>query len=182
MWYPSSNEDGARYSGTNGYHYVTLGPTAAAAKRIAAYREALAARGGPVHPLPGFSGGSAAGINRRIFVADTDKDAVKIAEPAFQLWHASLTKLAREHTGGPVDAAHQTASLKVAMDEGSIIIGSPETVRAEVEKQIREMRCNYMGLAFHYGTLTLDQVKRSVTLFAKEVMAKLPAEMAAAAE
>jgi alkanesulfonate monooxygenase SsuD/methylene tetrahydromethanopterin reductase-like flavin-dependent oxidoreductase (luciferase family) len=182
VWYPSSNEDGARYSGTNGYHYVTLGPTAAAAKRIAAYREELAKRGGPVHPLPGFSGGSAAGINRRIFVADTDKEAVKIAEPAFKMWHASLTKLAREHTGGPVDAAHQTADLKNAMDEGSFIIGSPETVRAEVEKQIREMRCNYMGLAFHYGTLTLAEVKRSVTLFAKEVMAKLPAEMAAAAE
>jgi len=181
IWYPSSNEDGARYSGTNGYHFVTLGPTPAAAKRIAAYREALKARGGPVHPLPGFTGGSAAGVNRRIFVADTDAEAMKIAGPAFDRWYAALTKLAREHAGGPVDAAHQTASLQGVLDEGSFIVGAPDTVRREIEKQIREMRCNFMGIAFHFGTLKLDEVKRSLTLFAKEVMGKLPAEVVAAA-
>ena len=68
------------------------------------------------------------------------------------------------------------------MAEGSFIVGSPDTVRREIEKQIREMGCNYMGMAFHYGTLTLDQVKRSLSLFAREVMAKLPPEMAQAAE
>ena len=182
VWYPSSNDNGARYSGSNGYHYVTLGSTRDAAKRIAAYREALKARGGPVHPLPGFDGGSAAGINRRVVVADTDKEAVRIAEPAFDRWYASLTKLAREHAGGPVDAAHQTASLKGVLDEGSFIVGSPATVKAEVERQISEMRCNYMGIAFHFGTLSLADAKRSITLFADEVMAKLGAETAAAAE
>ncbi len=181
IWYPSSNEAGARYAGVNRYHYCTLGPTKDAAGRIAAYREELKKAGGPIHPLPGFETG-AAGVNRRIFIADTDKDAVKIAEPAFNRWYASLTKLAREHTGGPVDAAHEIATLQKSMDEGTFIVGSPETVRREVEKQIREMKCNYMGIAFAFGTLTGAQVKSSLTLFAKEVIAKLePATVKAAA-
>ena len=55
-------------------------------------------------------------------------------------------------------------------------------MRREVEKQIREMKCNYMGIAFAFGTLTGAQMKSSLTLFAKEVMAKLePATLKAAA-
>jgi len=174
VWYPSSNEDGARYAGTQGYHYVTLGPTNEAAKRIAAYREALKARGTVEHPLAGFDGGAVAGINRKVLVADTDEEAVRLAEPAFKMWHGNLTKLARENAGGPVDAIHEIASLKKSMDEGVFIVGSPETVRREVEAQIKAMNCNYMGIAFHFGALTMAEVKRSLTLFANEVMAKLP--------
>lgn len=180
IWYPSSNEDGARYSGTNGYHYVTLGPTADATKRIAAYREALKARGTVEHPLAGVDGGAVAGINRRVVVADTDAEALRIAEPAFKRWHASLTKLARENAGGPVDAIHEIAELKKSMEEGVFIVGSPDTVRREVEAQIKAMKCNYMGIAFHFGTLTIAEVKRSLTLFANEVMAKLPKAAVAA--
>jgi luciferase family oxidoreductase group 1 len=180
IWYPSSNEDGARYAGTHGYHYVTLGPTSDAAVRIAAFREALKARGTVEHPLPAFAGGAVAGINRKVLVADTDAEAVRLAEPAFKMWHGNLTKLARENAGGPVDAIHEIASLKKSMDEGVFIVGSPETVRREVEAQIKAMNCNYMGIAFHFGALTMAEVKRSMTLFANEVMAKLPKQAAAA--
>lgn len=180
IWYPSSNEAGARYSGTNGYHYVTLGPTSEAAVRIAAYREALAARGTVAHPLAGFDNGAVAGINRRAVVADTDAEALRIAEPAFKMWHANLTKLARENAGGPVDAIHEIASLKKSMEEGVFIVGSPDTVRREVEKQIKAMNCNFMGIAFHFGTLKIAEVKRSLKLFADEVIAKLPKTAAAA--
>jgi luciferase family oxidoreductase group 1 len=180
VWYPSSNEDGARYAGTHGYHYVTLGPTTEAAKRIAAFREALKARGNVEHPLAAFDGGAVAGINRKVLVADTDAEAVRLAEPAFKMWHGNLTKLARENAGGPVDAIHEIASLKKSMDEGVFIVGSPETVRREVEAQIKAMNCNYMGIAFHFGALSMAEVKHSMTLFAQEVMAKLPKQAAAA--
>lgn len=180
VWYPSSNEDGAKFAGVNGYHYVTLGPTSDAAKRIAAFRTALKARGSAEHPLPMFEGGAVAGINRKVLVADTDAEAVKLAEPNFQMWHGNLTKLARENAGGPVDAIHEIASLKKSMDEGVFIVGSPETVRREVEAQIKAMNCNYMGIAFQFGALTAAETKRSITLFAQEVMAKLPKTAAAA--
>ena len=174
VWYPSSNSDGARYAGQNGYHYVTLGPTGEAAERIAAFREALKTRGNIDHPIAGFDGGAVAGINRKVLVADTDADAVKLAEPAFQMWYKHLTKLARENAGGPVDAIHEIGNLKKSMDEGVFIVGSPETVRREVEAQIKTMKCNYMGIAFQFGALSKADVKRSITLFANEVMAKLP--------
>ena len=178
IWYPSSNDDGARYCGSNGFHYVTLGPTAQAAVRIAAYREALKARGTVAHPLSGLEIG-AAGINRRVVVADSDAEALRIAEPAFKLWHSSLTKLARENAGGPVDAVHQIADLKKSIEEGVFIVGSPETVRREVEKQIEAMNCNFMSIAFCFGALKISEVKHSVQLFADEVMAKLPLKAAA---
>ena len=66
------------------------------------------------------------------------------------------------------------------MEEGVFIVGSPDTVRREVEKQIKAMNCNYMGIAFHFGTLKIAEVKRSLKLFADEVIAKLPKTAAVA--
>jgi alkanesulfonate monooxygenase SsuD/methylene tetrahydromethanopterin reductase-like flavin-dependent oxidoreductase (luciferase family) len=173
IWYPSSNEGGAAWAGERGYHYVTLGPIESARKNVAAYRAALAKRGAPDVASPDFPGGTAIGINRHIVIADTDAEALRIAKPAHERYYDSLTKLWRENVQGPVVAASSKKDVEEEMQAGSTIVGSPDTVRAEIERQIKAIGLNYMLCGFIFGGMTLADAMRSQSLFATEIMPKL---------
>ena len=184
IWYPSSNPEGSTFAGERGYNFMTLGTRTLAKKNIDAYRAAYAKRGKAQVASPNFSGGTAIGVNRHVVIADTDADAVKIAEPAHQLFHANLTKLWRENHATTPAARASIGSIQEAMAEGAIIVGSPETVRAEVQRQVDELGLNYMTVGMFFGNMTYENAMRSQSLFAKEVMAKIKpaAGLAAAAE
>ena len=184
FWYPSSTPDGATFAGERGYHYVTLGPMEIAKKNIEAYKAALAKRGKPHIPSADFAGGAAIGVNRHIVIADTDEEAMRIAEPAHELFHANLTKLWREnHATTPVARA-SIGDMRASMKAGAAIIGSPDTVRAEVQRQVDELGLNYMTVGMFFGNLTYEHAMRSQSLFATEVMPKIrpAAAMRVAAE
>ena len=72
FWYGSSNTVGATWAGEHGMHFTANGPTDFARKNIAAYKEALARRGGPEVHKEEFAGGAAIGALRQIVVAETD--------------------------------------------------------------------------------------------------------------
>ena len=173
IWYPSSNTPGAAFSGGNGYHYVTLGAGPAAKACIDSYKEAYAKRGAPAVPDEAFPGGTAIGIMRRTLIAETDEEAWKLAEPAYMHYVWSHTKLRRENIKGPADERKELLSTKDAFELGTHMIGSPETVRAEVERQIEYYGVNYMTVNFYHGNLAHDAAMRSMKLFADEVMPKL---------
>ena len=97
-------------------------------------------------------------------------EAMKIAVPAYKAWYDSLVHLWRKFRSIPY---HFAESLEIALAKDSAIVGSPATVRAEIERHIAESRCNYFVTRFAYGTLTHEQAARSVALFATEVMPKL---------
>jgi len=50
------------------------------------------------------------------------------------------------------------------------IVGSPTTVRAEVERHLAATGCSYFIGRFMYGTLSHEEAMRSLDLFAREVM------------
>ena len=54
-----------------------------------------------------------------------------------------------------------------------IFAGSPETVRAAIEREMAELGTNYLLAYLFFGTLTYADAKRSLDLFAKEVMPAL---------
>jgi alkanesulfonate monooxygenase SsuD/methylene tetrahydromethanopterin reductase-like flavin-dependent oxidoreductase (luciferase family) len=93
FWYASSSAVGATWVGEQGLHFVTLGPTAAAKACIDAYRAALKKRGATAQPKPEFAGGAVIGIQRHIFVADTDAEAHRFAKPAMEAHLANLNWL-----------------------------------------------------------------------------------------
>ena len=76
------------------------------------------------------------------------------------------------------------ASIQDAMAEGAVIVGTPETVAKEIQRQVDELGINYMTVGMFFGNLTYEHAMRSLNLFAKEVMPKIkPASgIAAAAE
>ena len=174
LWYPSSNTAGSAYAGTKGFHYCTLGGVNEAKDNIGAFKDAFSGTScamGAAHP---FEGGIAIGISRQVTVAETDEKALKIAGPAYQVWHNSLTKLWRENqVEGPVFARTAVDTVEKAMAGGAHIAGSPQTVSELLGEQIEALGVNYMVIAFNIGSMPHEDSVRSLTMFANEVMPAL---------
>jgi alkanesulfonate monooxygenase SsuD/methylene tetrahydromethanopterin reductase-like flavin-dependent oxidoreductase (luciferase family) len=107
------------------------------------------------------------GAQRHVLVADTDEDAMKLARPAYLRWYESLTSLWRAFNSIPFRFSE---SLEKALANDVAIVGSPATVRAEVERHIATTGCNYFVGRFMYGNLPHEVAARSMDLFAREVM------------
>jgi alkanesulfonate monooxygenase SsuD/methylene tetrahydromethanopterin reductase-like flavin-dependent oxidoreductase (luciferase family) len=176
FWYGSSNTTGSTWAGERGMHFVSLGPIGFAKRNIAAFREALAKRGGPASPKPEFSGGTAVGVLRHIFVAETDAEAKRWAKPAMDRNLAHLNWLRVKHNATAVDSRFNTprgANFEESVADGSVIAGTPQTVLAEIERQTAELGINYLLTYLFLGTMSLAEALRSLELFRTEVMPKL---------
>jgi alkanesulfonate monooxygenase SsuD/methylene tetrahydromethanopterin reductase-like flavin-dependent oxidoreductase (luciferase family) len=176
FWYGSSNTTGSTWAGERGMHFVSLGPIGFAKRNIDAFRAALAKRGGPASPKPEFSGGTAVGVLRHVFVAETDAEAKRWAKPAMDRHLAHLNWLRVKHGATTTDTRFNTprgANFEESVADGSVIAGSPQTVLAELEKQVAELGVNYLLTYLFLGTMSLAEALRSLELFRTEVMPKL---------
>jgi alkanesulfonate monooxygenase SsuD/methylene tetrahydromethanopterin reductase-like flavin-dependent oxidoreductase (luciferase family) len=179
FWYASSNEVGSTWAGEQGLHYVTLGPTPFAKTNIDAFKKAYAKRGTPVQPKAEFPGGIVIGVQRHIFVADTDAEAHRFAKPAMDVHLTNINWLRNKHgVSGPNSLAARLntprgATYEDCLADGSAISGSPQTVRAEIERQVKELGVNYLLTYLFLGTMSLADALRSLQLFSTEVMPHL---------
>jgi alkanesulfonate monooxygenase SsuD/methylene tetrahydromethanopterin reductase-like flavin-dependent oxidoreductase (luciferase family) len=176
FWYASSNDIGSVWGGEHGLHYVTLGPTPLAKANIAAYRQALAKRGAPAQPKAEFPGGAAIGVQRHIFVADTDAEAHRFAKPAMDRHLAHINWLRAKHgqTGLTTRLnVERGADFEGCLVDGTAIAGSPQTVLREIEKQVKELGINYLLTYLFLGDMSFADAMRSFQLFTKEVMPHL---------
>lgn len=175
IWYPTMSVEGAAFGGENGYHCVTLGGVGFAKPTIDSYKEAFAKRGRPGDgATEDFDGGAAIGIMRHLVIADTDDEAMKLAEPAYQAWEASLTKLWRVNkVSGPNIAQFIPPTLDEAIQRGSVVVGSVATVRDQLAEDIQALGLNYMVTAFYFGDIAHQQAMNSMQIFASEIMPAL---------
>jgi alkanesulfonate monooxygenase SsuD/methylene tetrahydromethanopterin reductase-like flavin-dependent oxidoreductase (luciferase family) len=65
------------------------------------------------------------------------------------------------------------ANYEECVADGTVIAGRPETVRAEIERQVAELGVNYLLTYLFLGTMTLTEALRSLQLFSAEVMPTL---------
>jgi alkanesulfonate monooxygenase SsuD/methylene tetrahydromethanopterin reductase-like flavin-dependent oxidoreductase (luciferase family) len=174
IWYASSAEFGSRWAGERGLHFGTLGNMETAKKNIDAYKDAFAKAGSKVaHPKPEYPGGVVIGVNRQVVVADTAEEARRIAQPAHEQHHEKITWLLKRNVNSVNYTQHIVGGYDAAVAAGTTIVGTPETVRAELERQIKALGVNHMNLAMFFGNMKLDDALRSQKLFATEVMPKL---------
>jgi alkanesulfonate monooxygenase SsuD/methylene tetrahydromethanopterin reductase-like flavin-dependent oxidoreductase (luciferase family) len=175
IWYASSAEFGSRWAGERGLHFATLGAIETAKRNIDAYKDAYAKCGKPAHPKPEFPGGIAMGVNRQLVVADTVEAARRIAEPAHEQHHEKITWLLKRNVTSINYAHHIVGGFDDALKAGTVIAGTPDTVRAEIERQVSLIGVNYMSFAMFFGNMKVEDAMRSQRLFASEVMPKLAA-------
>ena len=112
------------------------------------------------------------GMVRFIVVADTDDKAMTVARRAYLRWRASFTYLS-ELNGTLPQSPLRVESFDALIKQGQAIAGSPETVRAFLAKQVEYTGANYIVGQFCFGDLRLDEMLRSVELFARHVMPTL---------
>jgi alkanesulfonate monooxygenase SsuD/methylene tetrahydromethanopterin reductase-like flavin-dependent oxidoreductase (luciferase family) len=156
---PASATAAARRS----VNVVSNAPCAAVRTLVDAYFEAWKDEGVGARPL--------VGMQRHVVVADSDAEATGSARDAYRRWYESLTHLWRQFGTVPLSFAD---SLEGAIQRDAAIVGSPATVRAEVQRQLAATGANYFVGRFLFGTLPLERALRSIELFSREVMPAAP--------
>ncbi|HVR09554.1 MAG TPA: LLM class flavin-dependent oxidoreductase [Thermoanaerobaculia bacterium] len=170
FWYGASSRKSLQWVASEGWNVVAGGPLAELRRATDVYREALADAPAPAPAHPAADG-PRIGAVRRLVVAESDAEAVRIAAPAYALWYDNLTKLWRDF-GAPPERF--CPDLESAMEQGVALVGSPATVTAEVARYFSESGCNYLLGAVDFGNLGIDAALRTLELFAAFVMPSFP--------
>lgn len=163
MWYAAATAESAIWPARNGVNLICGGPIDRVHLVSDSYR-AEAAKAGNSSRVD-----ACIGVCRFVVVADTDEDAMQIAQGAWPRFYESFYKLWRKYGTEP-------ARLKLATDfagmveSGQGVAGSPETVAKELIRQARHGHLNYMAGQFMFGDMAHEDAKKSVDLFALHVM------------
>lgn len=158
IWMGISSEESAAFAGKAGYNIVALMPGAAMRSRVEAYR---AARGnGPMGKV---------GISYLVVVGDDDNSAMSAASAAYTTWHRSFHYLYRLHGRQPVQRAWPKTFAGLVEAERAIA-GSPQTVIDFMRRQVDASGINYIVSQLMFGDLPHETAKRSIELYAREVI------------
>jgi len=164
LWYGAGSPDSIRWCAQNAINMVTLALGERVRQGTDLYRSEW--QGAPeAIPLMG--------VSRHIVVAPSDEEAVALARPAYARWRGSMARLWEDRGEGFPLGGHLPLEWDAAAGMGHGCAGSPETVRAFVEREVAEGGINYFVSALVFGDLPLDAALRSAELFARHVMPAL---------
>lgn len=159
LWQGVVNPDGAAAAARRGVNVVTNAGNAAVKPLVDRYLDTWKGAPGDAMPL--------VGAQRHVYIAGTDAEAIADARPAYRAWYDNLTHLWRRFNSIPMRFAE---SLDRALEIGTAIVGSPATVRAEIDRHVAETGVNYFVTRLAFGTLGYERTRRSLDLFANEVL------------
>ena len=173
LWYPTSNIESIDWVAANGLSTafsIRLAPSfERVCAMVARYWSAWRAHAADAGRLNSHVAEPKCGLSVHIHVAETDEQARAQAGPAYeQFVHNSTYRYVRRGDRARYEARPSFAS---ALERGHIVVGSPSTVRAQIDSLLAASGANYVLGTFAFGSLALEQVLRSVDLFAKAVIA-----------
>ncbi|HVG51826.1 MAG TPA: LLM class flavin-dependent oxidoreductase [Xanthobacteraceae bacterium] len=175
IYYGAHSPDSAERAARKGLNIINNDITDVTRACIARYREVW-------RELHGTESSQKMGMARFVFVADTDREALSIANRAYPVWYRSFNYLHRMHGSAP-QLGERPPTFDALIEYGTGIAGSPATVAKVLSQQIAESGTNYLVCQMAFGDLTFDEMLRSVKLFAESVMpvcvaaAKTPVKM-----
>ena len=165
LWYGTSNPDGAGWPAENGVNLVTSGPVEGVRVLTDAYR-AKRAEAGVTGPMPRL------GMNRFVYVGETDAEAREIAACAYPVWQKNIMMLWHRHNAAP-KMTRYVETFEELEAEGTGIAGSPATVAAEMRRQYEAAGITTFICRFAFGDLSLQESLNSIKLFEGDVMPAL---------
>ncbi len=181
LWYPTSNPDTIPWVAEHGYQVLLSFNTPTPAevrRRLDLYRAHLpraASNPDRVNPQvahPRY------GAVRKVYVAETDAEAARVAREALARFRHSFTFLWELH--GVQSFTDNLANYEDCLERCVLFAGSPATVRERLGAFLAATGANYFGGCFAWGNLSGDQVLRSLDLFTKEVAPAFPGALAPA--
>ena len=169
LWFPSSDRNSIEFTAKHGYHTVLNTGAAEAGRLYAQYREVWAKHRDDPGRHNAHVRAPKLGKSQHVFVADSDTEAKKIGDAAYQVWSEHLTHLTRKH--GKPDLLNVSPQSPAAVTR--LVAGSPTTVTRELAQIVRESGINYLLLVFSFGDLAPEHAMRSMELFVGQVMPAL---------
>jgi alkanesulfonate monooxygenase SsuD/methylene tetrahydromethanopterin reductase-like flavin-dependent oxidoreductase (luciferase family) len=173
LWYGAHSPDSAERAARKGLNIVTNDMPRNTRAIVDRYRQVWnEVQGSQTGSQTGAAALPKMGMVRFILVADTDPEAMKIARRAYLRWRTSFCYLS-EMNGTLPQSPLRVDSFDTLITQGQAIAGAPETVRAFLAKQVKDCGVNYIVGQFCFGDLALDEMLRSVNLFATHVIPAL---------
>ena len=170
LWYPSFSEAGAEYAARHGFHFMSLGPPSFVARLMALYRKIANRHVGDADRINGHVRVPKLGAMRQIFIAESDEEATAIAKSAYADWYRSILKLWHRRDDHSYD---DFFAWEACLAGETILIGSAETVRDQVQSLVTASGINYFVGSFAWGTLSPEHSRRSLELFISKVVPEI---------
>jgi alkanesulfonate monooxygenase SsuD/methylene tetrahydromethanopterin reductase-like flavin-dependent oxidoreductase (luciferase family) len=166
LWCGTSSPEGTRWFAENKVNCVTNAPASRARAITDRYREEWDKIGGEPADIPLM------GMARHIILADSEDEALRIGRPAYDKWYRSFMLLWDKFGTSPPNVRLPT-TFDEFVHARLAFIGRPDAVCAALREQIEMAGINYLLCRFAFGSLPYEASRRSVDLFAREVMPKL---------
>jgi alkanesulfonate monooxygenase SsuD/methylene tetrahydromethanopterin reductase-like flavin-dependent oxidoreductase (luciferase family) len=110
------------------------------------------------------------GIHSPGHIAETDARAQEELWPAYQVMR---NRIGAERGWGPTSRAEFDHEIA----EGSLYVGSPETVARKIAATVRALGASRFDLKYSAGTLSHELMLRSIELYGREVIPRVRAEL-----
>ena len=170
LWYPTANINNIPWAAEAGFNVCGIIESSKEYKALFdLYKSIWAEHKDDPNRMNSHVATPKIGMARWVYVADTDKEAIKHARSAHKVW--------REHIGFLFDEAGVTMEILDRMgrfdelvEEEVFLAGSPSTVIEKIGHTAEECGINYFNGMFSWGDLSHEQVMRSMELFTHEVM------------
>lgn len=162
LWFGASRPDRAGWCAERAINVMSLVSAQRTRVTTDRYRERWQELGRADSELPHL------GVNRHIVLADTEAEALRVAERVYPRFKASLDHLwvARGMPRPPV----YPETLGQLLAQGAAYAGTPEGARQYVAEQITTAGINYMTADVAFGGISFEEASRTASLFAGEVM------------
>ena len=168
LWYGLGTPEGVAFALSHRMNVVSnldAGPVRAITDR---YRSEWDKAGNTAESLPLM------GTTRHIVIAETEREAMEIAERGYARWRESFLLLWIKHGSlRPSAAAMPRASFAEAEKDGRAVAGTIDKVATTLRKTIGDAGLNYLLCRFAFGDVTHDEALQSTQLFARDVMPQL---------
>lgn len=162
LWYGVVTPETTHWAALEGASIVTLVGTDAARAVFERFRSEWQEFGQPQDELPFM------GVMRHVVVAETEDDAVCIAERAYRPWLANMRVLWDRHgIEFPLGLPPEIGPLREA---GASFAGTPDGFRAFVEHEIEATGATYFACYVAFGDVTLAEAMRTTELIGRHVI------------
>jgi alkanesulfonate monooxygenase SsuD/methylene tetrahydromethanopterin reductase-like flavin-dependent oxidoreductase (luciferase family) len=172
LWFPSSNEASIPFTAGHGLNTVMNNnfdkPRVKALVDL--YDETWAAHKADPDRMNGHVAMPKVGLSMKVVVGATDAEAETHARKAYDVWLDHVNYLSRRF-GVPGLIQRNTYDDQVA--DGTMLAGSPESVRQQMADLITTTGITYPLCSFAFGAMPNAVAKESMRLFADEIMPKL---------
>lgn len=172
LWFPSSNEASIPFTAGQGLNTVMNNNFDKPRLRslVQLYDELWSEHRSDADRMNGHVAMPKVGLSMKVVVAATDAEAERIARAAYDVWLYHVTYLAKRFG---VPGLIQRNSYDDQVADGTMLAGSPESVRQQLGDLITATGITYPLCSFAFGAMPNDAAMESMRLFSEQIIPKL---------